>query len=238
MLRSPDSAAGRVGIHDALRRSALFTSCADDVLDLVVDASRVRSLPRNALVLLEGDRPDSMFVVVDGLLRVFTTALDGSEPTLTVLLPGDHVGELGVLQSTTRSASVASLRPSTVIEVPGRTLTLASERDPSISRAMIDQLASRLRSTSTRLTDLTILDLGARVAKYLASEMVDSGSAATVPFVDLVFTQSELGQLLGGARQSINQELSTLERDGMIRVRRRRVEILDPAGLRRRATSS
>ena len=53
----------------------------------------------------------------------------------------------------------------------------------------------------------------------------------------LQLSQSELGQLLGGARQSINQLWSTMERDGLITVNGRTIEAVDPVGLRRRADS-
>jgi CRP/FNR family transcriptional regulator, cyclic AMP receptor protein len=224
-------------IPAALRRSSLFGDVSDATIDAIAVAARVRAVARNSILILEGDRPSSMFVVVDGLLRVFTTSLEGTEPTLTVLLPGDHVGELGALHDTPRSASVGALRPSTVIEVPNRAFIEAYERDGTLARTLVTHLAARLRSTSTRLVDLTILGLGARLAKYLATEMTTSRADGSPPFVELAFTQSELGQLLGGARQSINQELSALERDGIIAMDGRRIDVVDPAALRRRANA-
>lgn len=219
-------------IGDVLRRSSLLERVGDDTLEQLMRGSRTRRLERGAVFILEGHEPTSVFVVADGLMRVFTTSADGTEPTLTVLFPGDHVGELGVLDRTIRSASVGALRPSVVIEISGADFRAAFERDIAISRALVAHLSHRLRSTSTRLTDLTVLDLGARLAKYLASEMT---SGSTESFVDLIFTQSELGQLVGGARQTVNQELAALERDGLIAVHGRRIDVLDPAGLRRRA---
>jgi CRP-like cAMP-binding protein len=126
---------------------------------------------------------------------------------------------------------VAALRPSTVIEVPSRSFVDAYECDGAIARTLVGALTSRLRSTNTRLVDLTVLGLGSRIAKYLASEMA-AGDDGSAPFVELVLTQSELGQLLGSARQSINQALSDLERRGVIAVDGRRIEVLDPAALR------
>ncbi len=221
-----------ISVRDVLRRSALLQAARDDTLELLQRSSRARRLDRGAMLIHEGDQPTSVFFIADGLLRSFTTSFDGAEPTLTVMLPGDHVGELGVIDGTARSASVASLRPSMVVEVSGTTFRAALEADVAIYRALVMQLSQRLRSTSSRLSDLTILDLGARLAKFLLSEM---GGARVV---ELHFSQSELGQLLGGARQSINQLLATMERDGLITVNGRTIEVVDLAGLRRRADSS
>lgn len=221
-------------VHDVLRRSALLEDVRDETLDLLEGGARLKRLDRGAMLIYEGDQPTSVFFVAEGLLRSFTTALDGAEPTLTVLFPGDHVGELGVIDGTVRSASVASLRPSTVIEVSGATFRAALDTDVAIYRALVTQLSQRLRNTSSRLSDLTILDLGARLAKYLLAEM---DGATPSRSLELQFSQSELGQLLGGARQSINQLLSTMEHDGLITVNGRTIEVVDPVGLRRRADS-
>jgi CRP-like cAMP-binding protein len=213
--------------------SALFAHAAPETIDQLVSASRIRTLERNAVLLLDGSVPTSLYVVVSGLLRVFVTSFDGTEPTLSIMFPGDNVGELGVLHNTPRSASVGALRPTAVVEVPGRAFREAYDSDGAISRVIVEQLANRLRQTSSRLCDLTLLDLGARLAKFLLHDMVEVMNG--VPFVDLAITQAELGQLIGGARQSINQLLAAMEAEGVVAVRGRRIDLLDVARLRRRA---
>jgi CRP/FNR family transcriptional regulator, cyclic AMP receptor protein len=218
----------------ALERSLLFREADTPTIGALADGSRLRQLDRGEVLLLEGSVPTSLYVVVDGLLRVFVTSLDGTEPTLTIMFPGDHVGELGVLHNTPRSASVGAMRATTLVEVPGTVFHAAYRNDGAISRVIVEHLANRLRQTSTRLCDLTLLDLGARLAKHLLDGMVVTPDEAS-PFVNLAITQAELGQLIGGARQTINQLLAELEAEGIVTVVGRRVEVLDVARLRRRA---
>ena len=219
----------------SLRRSALFADVADSTVASLAAGARVRRVPRGALLIMEGDDPSAVYVLTDGFLRVFTTSFDGVEPTLTVLFPGDHVGELGVLDGVVRSASVGALRASTVIDLRRDTFVSAYESDGAISRTLVGHLAHRLRSTSERLTDLTILDLGARLAKYLGSEAELAAARGSKRFEPML-NQSELGQLLGGARQSINQVLAMLERDGILSVDGRQVTVVDARRLALRAT--
>ena len=183
------------------------------------------------MLIHEGDQPASVFFISDGLLRSFTTSSDGAEPTLTVMLPGDHVGELGVIDGTAHPPRLHRCGQRLSSRSPAPHSEKRSTLDVAIYRALVTQLSRRLRNTSSRLSDLTILDLGARLAKFLLSEM---GGARVV---ELHFSQSELGQLFGGARQSINQLLATMERDGLITVNGRNIEVVDPVGLGRRADS-
>jgi CRP-like cAMP-binding protein len=175
-----------------------------------------------------------MWVVVSGLLRVFVTSFNGDEPTLGVLAAGDHAGELGVLDDIPRSASIGALRASEVLEIPASAFAAAYLSDPAIARQLVHLLAERLRATSDNLADLTYLDLGGRLAKYLIAQSDSSGTAT----VTLQLTQGELGQILGGARQTVNQLMQSLERAGLITVEGRTVRVVDMDGLRLRSLSS
>lgn len=144
----------------------------------------------------------------------------------------DMVGELGVLDDVARSTSVAALRTSDVVEVPGRAFRDAFESDPAIARRLVGLLSARLRTSNDGFTDLASLDLGGRLAKYLLGEMDRQGHDR----LRLPLTQTELGQLLGGARQTVNQVMQALERSDLVQVTGRTVHVLDAGGLRRRAS--
>ena len=219
---------------EILRATALFTTASDSTLLDLAKGSRVRHVAKGTTLSLAGDSPRSMWVVVSGLLRVFVTSFNGDEPTLGVLAAGDHVGELGVLDDIPRSASIGTLRASEVIEIPASAFTAAYLSDPAIARQLVHLLAERLRTTSDNLADLTYLDLGGRLAKYLVAQSESNGTAT----VTLQLTQSEIGQILGGARQTVNQLMQSLERSGLISVDGRTVRVVDMDGLRLRSLSS
>lgn len=219
---------------EILRATALFATASEATLLQLANASRIRQFSKGTTLSLAGDSPRSMWVVVSGLLRVFVTSFNGDEPTLGVLAAGDHAGEMGVLDNIPRSASIGTLRASEVLEVPASAFTAAYLSDPAIARQLVHLLAERLRATSDNLADLTYLDLGGRLAKYLIAQSDSSGTAT----VTLQLTQSELGQILGGARQTVNQLMQSLERAGLITVEGRTIRVVDMDGLRLRSLSS
>ncbi len=223
-----------VDIASALSGAPLFAAMSALVFDRVVAASFVRRYDRGAFVFLEADRASAVHVVARGLLRVFVTSFDGSEPTLALLTEGTVVGELGVLADVPRSASVAAMRPSIVVEIPAAAFRDAYDTEPAMARRLVDLLSDRLRHTNDGFADLTYLDLGGRLAKYLLRECETAGTDQ----VTLVLNQSELGQMIGGARQTVNQLLHALESANLISIDGRTVHIVDRDGLRLRAMSS
>lgn len=216
---------------EVLSTAALLQAAGTATLRRLADASTVRSLRRDQILFVAGSRSTCVYVVAAGTLRVFSTSASGAEPTLALLTAGDMVGELGVLDDVPRSTSVAALRPSEVVEVPARAFRDAFDTDPAIARRLVTLLSARLRSSNDGFTDLASLDLGGRLAKYLLSEM----ERQRTDRLKLPLTQTELGQLLGGARQTVNQVMQSLERCGLVEVSGRTVHVTDGEGLRRRA---
>jgi CRP/FNR family transcriptional regulator, cyclic AMP receptor protein len=144
------------------------------------------------------------------------------------------VGELGVLADVPRSASVAALRRSQLVEIPGEVFREVYDTEPAVPRRLVELLSDRLRTTSDGLADLTYLDLGGRLAKYLLRECERTGDTTLV----LTLNQTELGQMIGGARQTVNQLLQSLERANLIVVEGRTIRVVDRDGLQLRALSA
>lgn len=220
-------------IGRALAATALLGAASPATISVLAEASRLRTLRRDEVLFTAGSRATTAYVVAKGTLRVFTTSANGTEPTLAILSSGDLVGEIGVLEDQPRGASVAALRPAEVVEVPSRAFREAYDTDPAIARRLVSLLAARMRALNDGFTDLSSLDLGGRLAKYLAAEADRQGTT-----LKLTLTQAELGQLLGGARQTVNQVLQSLERAGLVETRGRTVRVLDLDGLRIRGISS
>lgn len=214
-----------------LRATPLLSAASDQSVAALAGSSKRRSLDRDQVLFLAGSRATSVFAVASGSLRVFASGPGGAEPTLALLGSGDLVGELGVLDDVPRSTSVGALQRSEVIELPGRVFREVYGDDPGIARRLVALLSARMRSLNDGFTDLASLDLGGRLAKFVLAEAERSNADV----VRLSLTQAQLGQLLGGARQTVNQVMQGLERAGLLRIEGRTVRVLDREGLRMRS---
>ena len=98
---------------------------------------------------------------------------------------------------------------------------------PGAALALLETLSIRLRKSNEKVADLMFLDLAHRLSKTLLS-LSDGNRPGRV-----VVTQAALGQLLGVSRESINKQIQTFTRDGLLSKSRGSILILDPDGLRR-----
>ena len=225
---------------DALARTTIFGSLDEAALQRVADESVEASYRPGAVVFAQGDPGDRLYVVTSGRLKLQVRIRGVDTLMLTTLRAPDTFGELAVIDRGPRSATVVALEPSTLLAVSRSTvLALLSDR-PEVTDALLRGLGATVRRLTEQAADLALLDLTGRVAKLLVTlgdqQLVpgaDDGAAGQV--LELRLTQTDMAQMVGGTRQSVNQILSGFAARGLIEVRGRTIVLRRPADLRRRA---
>ncbi|MEI5673494.1 MULTISPECIES: Crp/Fnr family transcriptional regulator [Nocardioides] len=205
-------------------------AAAEELLALM---TRVH-LERGSILFAQGDPGASMYVVARGSLKV-TRADAQSRPTiLAVLGTGDVFGEMSLLDANDRDATVTAVAATTLLELSRARFDEELGRRPDLVRALLGHLARRLRSSNDTVSDLVFADVPARVARLV----VRLGERFGVPaedgslVVEHQLTQSELAQLVGSARETVNKALARFAAQGWIDVQQRVITIRDQDRLR------
>lgn len=206
-----------LGILPAADRRRLTERCVE------------RRFDKGQIVYFEGQTADSMLALVEGGLKVSTFSSDGNELLITTVTPGEIIGELGVLSTEPRSATVTATATSRALVLTRAVVMELIEERPAMAVAMLCRLADMVRKTTEAASDLVFLDLNQRVAKFLIDKAVD-------PSRELHIIQSDLAAAIGASRQRVNASLQEFQRRGWISLGPRTVRILDPESLRRALT--
>ena len=219
-----------------LRRAALFAELSDDALAWLGDRAIERTYRKGQLLFYQGDPGESLFVMVDGMVKVSVVSEQGDEMVLVTLQPPDVFGELAIVDAGPRSASAEAVEASKVLVVSRAALLELMKTHPDVNEAVLRSLGSSLRRLTEQAADLVFLDLHGRVAKLVVG-LAEKEHAAPEDAVvlDLHITQSDIGHMVGGSRQSVNQILKSFERRGLVEVHGSRLTVKDLEGLRRRA---
>ena len=137
-------------IRKTLKLVHLFEGFSErDARDFLAWARRFDARPCESIIR-EGEHGQDMFVVAAGKLRVVKSG-DGTEEELATLEPGDSFGEIALLDSGPRSASVVAITASTLLRFERRNLVKIPEVSLKLYRNIASMVASRLRDTSTRV---------------------------------------------------------------------------------------
>lgn len=197
----------------------VFSLASDEVEELTRKA-QVRKLPRQALVVSEGDRTDSLYIILSGKVKVFL-ADEGRQLTLRTLGPGDYFGEM-VLDEGPRSASVITLEPSTFAVVSRESFEGFVSARPDFTIRLIKKLIHLTRALTNNVRSLALLDVYGRVARLLLELAVERDGKRVIPEK---LTQREIANRVGASREMIGLILRDLSVGGYISVSGKEITI-------------
>ena len=191
---------------------------------LRVLASRgvLRNYRKNTVILTEGEEGDSMFVLLDGRVKVFANDEHGRELTFGVIEAGDYFGEMS-LDGGPRSASVMTLEPCvcSVVSRPAVRDHLAEE--PEFALELVAQVIRRARAATETARQMALLDVYGRVIHVLESQ---SGPASADNPVELrQITHQALANRVGASREMVSRLLKDLEKGGYIELGVKRITL-------------
>ena len=193
-----------------LCQTEIFEGLDEGVLEDVAAYSFCRRLERGDALFSMGDRPDAMYVVLDGRIAIVTTAVDGRDSVISLMEEGDLFGEMGLFDGRGRSAGARALQPSEVLAVPYGPVRRLYETHPDHLWRVVSMLVRRLRAAGTALTDAVFLDVVGRTAKRLLS-FAGEDETFTLPV-----TQEELAAMVGASRERVNKAIAQFVRLGWL----------------------
>jgi CRP-like cAMP-binding protein len=215
-----------------LAQTDLFGVLDEETLEQLATRTRVRAVDKGQTIFVQDEPGDRMFVLAEGAVKLVVRSAQGEVVELARHWPPAAFGEVALLDGGPRSASAEALERSTLLVVTRDDLIGLLRADRQVVDAVLKSLGTMVRRADRLATDLVFLDLPSRVARRLLELAEDSAGAS--PRTRRV-TQTELANMVGGTRQSVNLALRTLEERGCIRLVGLTIELLDPDELRRRA---
>ncbi|GAA1864001.1 Crp/Fnr family transcriptional regulator [Actinomadura bangladeshensis] len=201
------------------------------------DAGRARTYRPRAPLCYQGDDSDHIIVIESGWAKVVASSADGHSVVLAVRGPGDLVCESAVLGRRERSATVQALDELRALLVPAARFTAFLDAHPRVWMLVSGTFVRRLDDADRRLRAHVSAQGARRLAILLAgladmsARHVAAGPGGEVP-IGPPLSQEELGSWMDASRETVARALAVLRDEGLVRTGRRRLTVLDPAGLR------
>jgi CRP/FNR family transcriptional regulator, cyclic AMP receptor protein len=221
-------------VAELLGRTELFGSLDQQVRRDLASSATQLVLDRGQTLFVQDERGDRMFVLASGAVKLVVRSRHGEVVELARHWPPAVFGEVALLDGGPRSATAEALEPSRLLGITRDQVIRLLRSDAGVVDALLRSLGELVRRANRQTTDLVFLDLQTRLARKLLELTAAPGGPSTTVLDHRRFTQTELANMVGGARQSVNTALRSLERRGLIRVSEGKIEILDMNELQRR----
>jgi CRP/FNR family cyclic AMP-dependent transcriptional regulator len=203
-------------------KSDPFAPLHPDTLRDIAAGGVVRAFPRNSVLINEGDQGDTLYVILSGRVKVFSSNEHGREFVIDFQGPGEYVGEM-MLDGEPRSASVMTVEPTTCAVVNRAQFREFILAHPDFALHLIERLIHRVRVTTGNLKSLALSDVYGRLVRLLNALAKDVDGRQVVPEK---LTQQEIADRVGASRDMIGKLMKDLTAGGYLAVEERTITIL------------
>ncbi len=199
---------------------AALTPTSVPSLDKFLEHCHRRHYPAKSVIIYAGDKSDVLYFIVDGSVSVLIEDEEGREIVLAYLNKGDFFGEMALFgEVPDRSAWVRTRTACDVAEISYTKFKQMYQEYPDILFYMTSQIASRLRHTSRKVSDLAFMDVTGRVARTLL-DLCKQPDAMTHPDgMQIRITRQEIGRIVGCSREMVGRVLKNMEESELISVK-------------------
>ena len=176
--------------------------------------------------------PDGkLFILKQGRVRIYKMEAS-SEFTLEVLEAGTVFGEVAFTPHRLRDAYAEATEPSVLLAMERADVERLIRQMPQVGIRMISLLSERLRYYETRMEDVTLKEVPARLASLILfliqSEGVQRPAEIGIP---TRYTHEHLGTMIGANREAVTRAFGRLQDEGVIQMRRRFIYVQDVEAL-------
>lgn len=221
-------------MFDALiRKLQCFEPVRDDDVAWLRDASSSpRKVKANTDLIHEGDEPENVFLIMEGLACRYKSTWEGGRQIFAYLVPGDFC-DLHVALLDEMDHSIATLSACSVVTIPKRKVLELTETRPALTRAfwwcsLVDEAVLRewIVNVGSRPAEQRIAHLFCELHARLKAVGLTSDGSFVLPI-----TQTELGDTVGLTAVHANRSLRALREAGLVTFRDDIVQMNDMARL-------
>ncbi len=195
---------------------AIWKSLAPEALQLLHARCRWKNYGEGEEVLSYLDHSDDVFFITEGEVRVTIFSLQGSVVTIGDLGTGEIFGEMSSIDGQPRSASIVALTPCSLASMPSSAFREIASAEPSVSWELSRILTHKLRSLTSRMYELSTLDVANRTRAELLRLAKSAPQRGKSAIISPVPTQAEIANRISSKREVVARELLRLRDLGIV----------------------
>jgi len=217
-----------VAPSDVLRHIPLFAALPVEDLATFASLMRERHVPRGAMILMQGDPGDALYVIAQGRVKVLLIGEDGREVILSVMEEGAFFGDMALLDDEPRSAHVVAMTDTRLLLLRRDDFQARLRASPDVAIGLLRELSRRLRRADDTIGSLALRDVHGRIAHLILELAQEEGGHR----ITRRLTHATIAQMVGASRETASRALRSLVNARVIQMSRREITILDPDALK------
>jgi CRP/FNR family transcriptional activator FtrB len=195
-----------------VRRLPFMAELPQPVIDRLIHGAFVQSLPRGAMLCVQGETPEFLHLILSGRVTLLGTEADRGETVVEFFEVGDMLVAPAVLLNAPYLMSARVAEDGRILFIPAAQVRRAMTLEPEFSYAMAMQLAQYWRRLIRQIKDLKLHASVERLAAYLVALASRNGGAKTIQLPE---DRKLVAARLGMTPESLSRAFAALRQVGV-----------------------
>ncbi len=172
------------------------------------------------------DTSEVLFILKKGRVQLYRISPEGKKLIVATIGPGTIFGEMAIIGQKMHNTFAESAEDCVLCVMSRHDVERLILSKPSVALRIMDVMAERLSAAESRLEDMAFKSIPARLASLLLHLCEEEETEEIYGY-----THQDLAEAVGTYRETTTQILNEFKGQGLISIARKRINILDPAGL-------
>lgn len=213
--------------HCAKRFTNVFCHAQYDVMEEINTQKICSTYKKGEYIFKEGTRPHGVYCVNYGKIKLSKMGDDGKEQITRLVKAGDPLGYRALLSGDGYSSSAIAIEDSGVCFVPKDLFLGILQKDSALSLEMMKLLSDDLKKAELQITHLAQKPVRERVAEALLFIKETYGFEEDGKTIAATFSREDIANIVGTATETAIRLLSEMNKDQIIQLNGKRIEIIN-----------
>lgn len=202
-------------VFTGLKKIPFLSKLSDEVLNTLAEKAKPAKYPKHATVIMEGDESSSLYIILEGKVRVFGSDDKSKELTLMIQEAGSYFGEIALLSDEPRSASVETLEKTTCAVISKSDFIAWLKHYPDVAIDLLGVLSQKIRQLTEKVKQMALSNVYERIIIVLQEMAVPEGNTRLIRNKP---SQDDLAKMIGASREMVNKVMQELTKGGYITI--------------------
>lgn len=210
-----------------LQQNAWFSQLTEPFQQFVIEHGKKLVIEKNAAVFHAQDQFDGVYGVLEGSISLGYIDVNGNEAIAAIAEPIMWFGEISLIDNQPRSHDAIALKKSVVLQIPGEPLKEFLLKNPYYWYYFALLTSQKLRYVFLEQIAIQTQTISQRLAQRLLFILEGYGNRASINDLNIQISQDQLANMLTVSRQTVNQELNHFEKQGVIQLGFKKIQVID-----------
>lgn len=221
--------------HIELTNNVWFANLPQHFQEFIQLHSSIRHFEKDQTIFFSGDAFDGIYAVLVGSVYLGYVNIQGKQAVSAIVEPIMWFGEISLVDQQPRSHDAIALQKTTILYLGAHHIQHLIQEYPVFWFHIAQLTSQKLRYAFLELISIQTQSLQQRLAQRLLFILNGYGNHLNIEHRDIHLSQEQLAHMMMCSRQTINQELQHLEKQAVLKVAFKKIQILDIDALKKMA---